>query len=960
MVGQAPPYTLIYETTNGIELMAPKEPKPEGAAGVAAPWAIDSEDVLKHYGVVRKEGLNGRQVKALLKKYGPNRLREAEKKSVAGILFNQVKSLIVILLAVAAVLSFAFQEWLDGIAIAGVIAINTAIGFIMELKAVRSMESLHRMERVTARVRRSGQPVEVPARDLVPGDIVLLEGGDIVSADMRLVVTAKLEADESVLTGESLPVGKQTQSIEESASLADRTNMLFKGTAVTRGSGEAVVTATGMATELGKITDLVQKAEDEVTPLEKRLDMLGRKLLWVTLLLIAVIAGTGIARGKGTLHMIETAIALAVAAIPEGLPIVATLALARGMIRMARRNAMVNHLAAVETLGGVSVICTDKTGTLTENKMTVTDIVFSDQRVKIGRIDERGRAEFSVDGKAIDPTQNDRLIKTLQIGVLCNNASLDKTSTNSTTGIGDPLEVAFLVAARKASIDYEQVNRQYPEEYEDAFDSDSRKMATFNRSGDKYWVAVKGAPEAILANSSQVAGDNGDEPMNDERRQFWLEQNDKLAEQGYRVLALAMKEVDVARASRPRYGQAQGQDALATTDPYEDLTFMGLACMEDPAREDVGRAITACRNAGIRTVMITGDHPKTAANVAASIGLTRREQDNVIVGRDIKSYEAMSAADKELYRRTPVFARVSPEQKLDLVAVHQEAGAIVAMTGDGVNDAPALKKADIGVAMGRRGTQVAAEAADIVLKDDAFSTIVVAVEQGRIIFENIRKFVIYLLSCNISEIMIVFAASLVNAPLPILPLQILFLNLVTDVFPALALGVGKGDPGIMQAPPRPSDEPILPTKRWLSIFGYGLSLTFSVLLAFALAFKLLKMETKQAVTISFLTLAFAQLWHIFNMPAAKTRLLSNDVTRNPFVWAALALCTALLILVVHVPFMADILKLADPGWAGWLLVLAASSLTCVVGQMWRTVVLRTGYRGPQPHHSHAGTLRRCE
>jgi Ca2+-transporting ATPase len=406
--------------------------------------------------------------------------------------------------------------------------------------------------------------------------------------------------------------------------------------------------------------------------------------------------------------------------------------------------------------------------------------------------------------------------------------------------------------------------------------------------------------------------------MEDEQRTFWLQQNSELAEQGYRVLALAMKETESIES-----------------EPYSDLTFLGLACMEDPAREDVRQAITACRNAGVQTVMITGDHPKTAANIASSIGLTESGRDTVIVGKDIKAYETMSQADKETYQQTPVFARVSPKQKLDLVAVHQQAGAVVAMTGDGVNDAPALKKADIGIAMGLRGTQVAQEAADMVLKDDSFSTIVVAVEQGRIIFENIRKFVIYLLSCNISEVMIVFAASVVNAPLPILPLQILFLNLVTDVFPALALGVGRGNPGIMQAKPRSSDEPILPRSSWFSILGYGVSLTFSVLLSFWLAFRMLKMDQDQAVTVSFLTLAFAQLWHIFNMRAKSTSLLKNDVTSNPYVWAALGLCTMLLILVVYHPFMAGLLKLANPGFAGWLLVLTTSSMTCFIGQLWK-------------------------
>ena len=898
--------------------MVNEKSRSQRTAGMATPWACKSEEILEQYNVVREEGLNKRRIKFLLKKYGPNRLREAEKKSMAKILLNQVKSLIVILLAVAAILSCVFHDWVEGLAIACVIAVNTAIGFFMELKAVRSMEALHRMERVTARVRRSGQVKEVTARQLVPGDIVLLEGGDIVSVDMRILIAGKLQADESVLTGESLPVSKQTQEIGASASLGDRTNMLYKGTSITRGSGEAVVTATGMETELGKITDLVQKAEDEVTPLEKRLDMLGRKLLWVTFLCIAVIAGTGIVSGKEVILMIETAIALAVAAVPEGLPIVATLALARGMIRMARRNAMVNHLAAVETLGGVSVICTDKTGTLTENKMTVTDFIFSDQHVKIGRFDEQGRAEFSIDGQTIDPTQNDRLVKTLQIGVLCNNASLDKKKSDSTAGVGDPLEVAFLVAAQKASIDYEELNKEFPEEHEDAFDSDTKKMATFNRSNGNYLVAVKGAPEAVLEDAAWVATQNGREQMEDKQKAFWLQQNSELAEQGYRVLALAMKEAESIKA-----------------DPYTGLTFVGLACMEDPAREEVRQAITACRNAGVQTVMITGDHPKTAANIASSIGLTERGRDNVIVGKDIKSYETMSENDKETYQQTPVFARVSPKQKLDLVAVHQQAGAVVAMTGDGVNDAPALKKADIGIAMGMRGTQVAQEAADMVLKDDAFSTIVVAVEQGRIIFENIRKFVIYLLSCNIGEVMIVFAASVVNAPLPILPLQILFLNLVTDVFPALALGVGKGDSGIMQAKPRSSDEPILPRSCWFSILGYGVSLTFSVLLAFGLAFKILDMETDQAVTVSFLTLAFAQLWHIFNMRARGTHLLKNDVTGNPYVWGALGLCVTLLILAIYLPFLSGILSLVNPGIAGWVLVLAASSLTCLLGQLWK-------------------------
>ncbi|MHC4722452.1 MAG: cation-translocating P-type ATPase, partial [Planctomycetota bacterium] len=397
--------------------------KSQSTTVLSAPWAMTVQETVKQLQVVRQEGLDRYEVQRRLKRYGPNRLRETETKSVIQILINQLKSLIVILLAVAAGLSFAFHEWVDGIAISGVIVVNTLIGFFMELKAIRSMEALKQMERVSAKVRRSGKVIEIPARQLVPGDVVILEGGDIISADMRLVFAAKIQANESVLTGESFPVSKQVEPVDETVVLGDRTNMLFKGTAVTRGSAEAVVIATGMNTELGRISDLVQEAKEETTPLEKRLDSLGRKLLWVTLLLIAIIAVTGIARGREVFIMIETAIALAVAAIPEGLPIVATLALARGMLRMARHNAMVNQLAAVETLGGVSVICTDKTGTLTENRMTVTDLYLSDERIQIGAAQKEGNAIFTIDDKTIDPTQNERLMEALEIGVLCNNAS---------------------------------------------------------------------------------------------------------------------------------------------------------------------------------------------------------------------------------------------------------------------------------------------------------------------------------------------------------------------------------------------------------------------------------------------------------------------------------------------------------------------------------------------------------
>ena len=886
----------------------------ETPTAVSNPWARSVDDALSHFQVAAERGLDKSRIRQLRTRYGANRLKEAETKSVLHIFVDQFKSLIVVLLGVATIISMAFGEWLDAGAIGGVIIINAAIGFFMELKALRSMEALRKMERVTARVRRNGHVSEISAAELVCGDIVILEGGDIVSADMRLIKASKLQADESVLTGESVPVAKSVEPLADDALLGDRINMVFKGTALTRGSGEAVVTAVGMDTELGQISALVEQAEETVTPLEKRLDQLGRKLVWVTFVTIAIVALTGILRGKEVFLMIETAIALAVASIPEGLPIVATLALARGMIRMARRNALLNELAAVETLGGIGVICTDKTGTLTENRMTVTALILADGRIEIEPADNAGPECFTKDAKVIDPRSNRVLMQALEVAALCNNASVDNDA-GEWRGSGDPLEVSLLVAARKAGIDNEELMRQFPEVREEAFDSDTKRMATFNREQDVCRVSVKGATEAVLDCSSHVATEHGNEPLDDKARIFWNDQHTALAKQGYRVLALAGKHADSVQAAA-----------------YEDLTFLGLVCMADPARADVTAAVRACQSAGIRVVMITGDHPETARNIACSVGIADEGSDEVIIGKDLLPAEKMSSEDRQRYEQTSVFARVSPRQKLDLIDVHQQAGSSVAMTGDGVNDAPALKKADIGIAMGRRGTQVACEAADMVLKDDAFSTIAVAVEQGRIIFDNIRKFVLYLLSCNLSEVMVVFAASLVNAPLPILPIQILFLNLVTDVFPALALGVGKGNPDIMDRPPRSANEPVLSRRAWFSITGYGGLITVSVLVAFGIALRRFGMPPEQAVTISFLTLAFAQLWNIFNMRTAGSSVLKNEITKNPSVWIALAFCFALLVAAVYLPALSTVLSLSDPGAKGWTLIMLASLLTLVIGQ----------------------------
>jgi Ca2+-transporting ATPase len=893
------------------------------------PWTYSKEDVLKALKVSSDKGLKAAEARQRRKEFGPNRLREAKAKSLWLILADQFKSLLTVLLGVAALLSFIFGDWAEGLAILAVIIINASIGFFTELKAVRSMEALYRLSSVSAKVRREGEIQEISASELVPGDMVMVEGGDIVTADLRLTEASKLQADESALTGESVPVSKRVKQLEGDVPLAERTNMLFKGTAVTRGSGEGVVTATGMGTELGHISSLVEEAEEERTPLEKRLDQLGHKLIWVTVGIAAIVAVTGIISGKEIILMIETGIALAVATIPEGLPIVATIALARGMLRMARRNALVNRLSAVETLGATGIICTDKTGTLTENRMTVVQIGLEIGEIEVDGGSYKEESRFRRDKKILKPSEKKVLKEALEIGVLCNNAFLKKEeSIEESKDVGDPLEIALLVAGAKAGIRRDEIVKKLEEVHEEAFDPEIKMMATFHKDDGHFRVAVKGAPESVLNVCTSLRTIEGERKMEHGDRKRWLEYNDQLAGKGLRILALATKEVDRRDSS-----------------PYEDLTFLGLMGLLDPPRKDVRHAITSCKEAGIRVVMVTGDQPVTARNIGLAVGLINDKTEEVVQGKDLRNPDELSEEDRQHLLGISIFARVNPKQKLDLIEAYQQEGNIVAMTGDGVNDAPALKKADIGIAMGQRGTQVAREAADMVLKDDAFSTIIAAVEQGRIIFGNIRKFVLYLLSCNVSEVMVVSLASLVNAPLPILPLQILFLNLVTDVFPALALGVGEGDPAVMMRRPRSPKESILTNRHWLVIVGYGLTITFAVLGALALALTWFGMEKRQAVTVSFLTLAFAQLWHVFNMRDTGSGFIRNDITSNLYVWGALALCSGLLLLAVYLPGLSQVLQVTSPGRKGWLLILVMSAIPWLIGQLLK----RTRVRGGAKH-----------
>lgn len=873
----------------------------DGITDIQSPWLLEKETVLEKLKTDLQHGLSESEVNRRLQKYGPNLLRRHKKRSLLRILWDQFKSIIIVLLVAAAVFAFWLGEFIDGLAILVVILLNTLIGFITELRAVRSMEALFKLGKVKTRVLREGAVQEIDAEKLVPGDIVLIEGGDIITADLRIIDSSKLQADESALTGESLPIAKHPQPLDEQNVLAERLNMLYKGTAVTRGSGEAVVVATGLETELGHISSLVEEAEDEQTPLEERLDTLGYRLIGVTLVIALFVIGSGIIAGKNLYLMVETGIALAVAAIPEGLPIVATIALAKGVRIMADKNALINRLSSVETLGSTGVICTDKTGTLTENRMTVTKIYLSEKgQVNLTK-------EDATPGRLPDIELDPDYRLALETAALCNNATLNH---NDDGGTGDPLEIALLQSARAGGIDVPELRRRYPEEREEAFDPEIKMMATWNRVDGRLRVSVKGGPGAVLEACNSVIVDGVSKTLDDEQRKYWKKVNEDLAAKGLRIIGLASKNVD----------DAEG-------DPYHNLSWIGLVALSDPPRTEIKPAIEECYQAGIRVVMVTGDQVATAQYIANEIGLANSGA--VVHGSELTATDGSTSAN---LLNASIFARISPQQKLDLIDMFQRQGHIVAMTGDGVNDAPALKKADIGIAMGQRGTQVAREAADMVLTDDAFSTIVTAIEQGRVIFGNIQRFIYYLMSCNVSEVMVVGIASLLGTPLPILPLQILFLNLVTDVFPALALGVGKAEGNVMQHPPRDPNKPILGRQQWLGIAFYGFLITVSVLGALFIALYYLELPPREAVTISFLTLAMAQLWHVFNMIGSTADLIDNPITRNSYVWGALVLCVGLLLLAIYIPSIASVLQVSPPSLYGWGTVLAMSLVPLILGQ----------------------------
>jgi Ca2+-transporting ATPase len=868
-----------------------------------------AEEVLQALKTDVSQGLSADEVRRRQEQYGKNTLEEKKKASVWRMLASQFANPIVWILIAAAAIAFAFAHLLEGIAVMIVVLINTLIGFFMERQAVRSMEKLSSMARTKAQVLRQGKKTEIDSSELVPGDILLVEAGDVVTADARIISEHSLAVKEAALTGESLDVEKNTEPLGADTRTADRVNSIFKGTVVGRGNGQAVVVATGGTTELGKIARMTEEADKDATPLNKKLHALSQRLIWLTLILSVLIFGAGVLRGEDWLFMIETAIALAIASIPEGLPVISTMALARGMLRLADKQVVVKTLEAVQTLGETEVIFTDKTGTLTENEMHVQVVALGD------RIETVTGEQHNRDGLKEESAYK----MFLYVAVLCNNSALPAEGKDE-KAVGDPVEVALLRMASELGEDVDKLRQEQPRLAELPFDADIKMMASTHKQGNEHYIYVKGAPEAVLEKCQAVLRDGNETPLSDP--DGWKRKADDLAGQGLRMLGFAYRRTD----------RVPADDEVP-----EELVFLGLAGFIDPPRADVKDALAACHAAGIKVAMVTGDHPGTAHAIALQVGLAEGENVVTVEGKDIPEGDLPADLQQKIADAV-VFSRVDPAQKLRLVSLYQDRQMVVGMTGDGVNDAPALKKADIGIAMGIRGTEAAKEAADLILRDDAFPSIVTAVQYGRVIFENIRTFIIYLLSCNMSEIMIVAIASFANLPLPLQPLQILFLNMITDVFPALAIGMSEGEEGVMKRKPRKSSDPLVSKSNWVSVVTYALSLTTGVIGAELYAVFYMGGEEGVVNNITFYTLILAQLWNVFNMPTREVSFFQNPVTRNRYVWYALVFCIAVTVVTYLVPPLRSVLGLVSIHPQGLIVVVVASIVPVMIVQVLKRVL----------------------
>lgn len=883
---------------------------------------------------VQASGLGEEEVEKRRKEYGENRLAEGEKKSLWTLFLNQYRDFMTLVLMAATLISGLLEEYTDAITIIAIILVNGFLGFLQEARAERSLASLKELSAPHATVLRAGQKKHIPAAELVPGDLVLLEAGDRVPADLRLIEAHGLETDEAALTGESLPVAKHVQIIPDAeAGLGDRRNMAYMGTLITRGKGLGMVVAIGMDTEMGKIADLIQMEEETATPLQHRLEQLGKVLVWVALGITALVVIIGVWHGQKVYDMFLAGVSLAVAAIPEGLPAIVTIALALGVQRMIRRRAIVRKLPSVETLGCATVICSDKTGTLTQNKMTVQRVWQGGTFYDISGIGYDPEGEFFLSGVSVDPLRRPDLKRLLQIAVLCNNAELIREKKGKRDGEkwsihGDPTEGALLVLAGKAGIWREELEQTERRVEEFPFDSTRKMMSllTRNREGELHLLA-KGAPDVLLPRCTHMLLEGKVVPLSQSLRKTVTQANEHMAAEALRVLGFAYRIV-------PADERWQGGD------PEQGLIFVGLAGMMDPPREEVFSAIEKCRQAGIQTVMITGDHQATAEAVARHLGILP-ERGQVCNGSDLNR---MSDAElQERVKNIYVFARVAPEHKLRIVKALQGCGHVVAMTGDGVNDAPAIKAADIGIAMGQGGTDVAKEASDLVLADDNFATIVAAIEEGRGIYDNIRKFVRYLLASNVGEIVTMFVAMLMGLPLPLLPIQILWVNLVTDGLPAIALGVDPAEEDLMQRPPRNVKESIFSGGLGIKILSRGILIGMVTLGIFWYVLQTEPDDLSKAQTMAFATLVMAQLIHVFDCRSVEKGIFSRNLMGNPWLVAAVLSSLLLLGAVIYWPPLQPVFRTVPLSAVDWFLVIVAAAIPTFALAA-RRVSRHTGHR----------------
>jgi P-type Ca2+ transporter type 2C len=928
-----------------------------------SPHARPVSQALEDLGSHLHDGLTTEEARARLERYGPNELQEKPRPGFLKLLLDQFNNFLVIILIVAAVLSLLLGEVVDALAIIAIITLNAVLGVVQESKAEQALAALKKMAAPNAQVMRDGQQLTVPARELVPGDIVLLEAGNYVPADLRLVESINLKVEEASLTGESVPVNKDARVVLDSdIPLGDRKNSAFMGTLVTYGRGKGVVTSTGMTTQIGMIAEMLQSYEEEDTPLQQKLDELGKVLGIISLAICGIIFVYGVLRDTqiGTVFsdglaaylaahkealvgLFMTAVSLAIAAVPEGLPAVVTICLALGMQRMVSRHALIRKLPAVETLGSATVICSDKTGTLTQNQMTVVRGWAGGHDFAVSGEGYTPEGQFYRGDQPFAPANDAATSLLLRGALLCNDAQLEMSGEEEGRRtwriVGDPTEGALVVAAGKAGLWRQGLETELPRVAEIPFDSDRKRMTTIHAAGDLGLGAidldddgeerggwrssgmigfVKGAPDIVLQYCDDILVDGQTRPLTRNIRQQILAANSSMGHDALRVLGVACRPL-------PSVPDEPTVEAIEC-----NLTFLGLLGMIDPARPEVKVAVATAKRAGLKSVMVTGDYPDTAAAIAEEIGMLSPG------GRVIAGAELDKMSEEELAQvvdHVDAFARVSPAHKMKIVDALKMRGHVVAMTGDGVNDAPALKRANIGVAMGITGTDVTKETADMVLTDDNYASIVSAIEEGRVIYSNIRKFVFYLISCNIGEILIIFLAMLAGLPIPLRPIQLLWLNLVTDGAPALALGLEKGDPDIMSRPPRPTREPVINREMQLGVVVQAIVMTAAVLLAYYFV-GLRRFETEDgAKTVAFATLIVSELLRAYTARSERYPLLKIGVFGNKWMQYAVGASLLLLLLVIYVPFLQTVFGTVPLSATDWLQMLPFMLMASIAAEL---------------------------